>query len=58
MYDRQEIGEVLQRLCEEGYVRKQVEAHDDRWAGCGPPDDGEERMTFWTAGEMQQWYTV
>ena len=58
MYDRQEINEVLQHLLDEGYVKKHVEAHDVRWAGCGLPDDKEEKMTFWTVGETKHWYLV
>ncbi|THH29725.1 hypothetical protein EUX98_g4460 [Antrodiella citrinella] len=57
VYDRQEINEVLQHLLVEGQVKKHVEAHDVRRIGCGPPDNIEESMTFWTVGE-KHWYLV
>ncbi|EIW64510.1 uncharacterized protein TRAVEDRAFT_139409 [Trametes versicolor FP-101664 SS1] len=59
-YDRQEVGEVLRALQEEGcIVRRRMGPHE--WAvEVGPADDAEERATFWflASGNGRRWYQV
>ncbi|KAH8100488.1 hypothetical protein BXZ70DRAFT_937413 [Cristinia sonorae] len=57
VYDRHEINEVLQHLLEGEHVKRHI-AREDRWAGCGLPDDEEEKGTLWTVSDKKRWYTV
>ncbi|OCH96710.1 hypothetical protein OBBRIDRAFT_787280 [Obba rivulosa] len=57
VYDRQEVNEVLQHLYTEGYLDKQSRSDTAR-ALAGPPDDAEEKMTFWFLGNRRRWYQV
>ncbi|EMD41647.1 hypothetical protein CERSUDRAFT_110223 [Gelatoporia subvermispora B] len=56
VYDRQEVNEVLQHLCTEGYLRR-TNPSIERELG-GPPDDAEEKLTFWFLGNRRKWYQV
>lgn len=59
-YDRQEVGEVLRALQEEGCIVPRRMGPQEWALELGPADDAEERSTFWfiASGTGRRWYQV
>jgi len=57
VYDRQEVNQLLQYLHVEGYLERRSRS-DPEHVLAGPPDDDEEKVTFWFLGNRRRWYQV